>query len=166
MKHFTHGACMAIALLIIGANVMLAMENNDSRLLHIPKKEFTRVMVEILDGSSASKSNTLTDNDQMMSQQQDDNEDSFDSPSSLQRPKNSPRTLAMQEAQQSRAGRRRRHVKSDSLYFLQKNLEDRESKSASSKAWNSSKFRKVSNIYGDEDFFSSDNGSDTNRSSR
>lgn len=146
---------------------MLAMENNDSRLLHIPKKEFTRVIVEILDGSSASKSNTLTDNDQMMSSQQDDdddNEDSFNSPASPQRPKNSPRTLAMQEAQQSSStSRRRRYIKSDSLYFLQKNLEDRENKLTNNKAWNNAKFRKTSNIYGDEDFFSSE-GSDTNRS--
>lgn len=51
MRDFEHYSCMIFVLLGVFANVALNMENNDSRLLHIPKKEFLRVICDILASS-------------------------------------------------------------------------------------------------------------------
>ena len=51
MRDFEHYSCMLFVLLGVFANVALNMENNDSRLLHIPKREFLRVICDILSSS-------------------------------------------------------------------------------------------------------------------
>lgn len=51
MRDFEHYSCMIFIVIGILANVALNMENNDSRLLNVPKKEFLRVICDILSSS-------------------------------------------------------------------------------------------------------------------
>lgn len=51
MSKHDHGVCVVFMLVCGIANLAISMENNDSRLLHIPKKEFVRVMSEIVSGT-------------------------------------------------------------------------------------------------------------------
>jgi hypothetical protein len=48
MSDFDHGVCVVFVLVCGLANLGLAMENNDSRLMSVPKEEFVRVMTEIV----------------------------------------------------------------------------------------------------------------------
>ena len=53
MSAHDHGVCVVFVLVCGLANVALSMENNDSRLVSVPKQEFVRVMSEIASGSEA-----------------------------------------------------------------------------------------------------------------
>lgn len=190
------------------------MENNDSRLLHVPKAEFVKVMREIVFGNSGAD---VAVNNEGEEGEEDENvfvinadeyseaEGEPKKPSQLSRfsffggnkrggALDSPRSKATRAAQGDQkevkiagekkverittltsrsimTGRngpadltqrktatiKKGRVKSDSLYFLQKSLEERESnfKSTTSETQVNSA-RKPKYLYGKEDFFSSD----------
>lgn len=235
MTKHDHGICVVFIIVCGVANAALAMENNDSRLLHVPKKEFIRVMSEIVSGTgnpdagenendgeeaeSADMIYTLNEHQQMEEESTGLSFTQFGLRSSNKnktRVPDSPRTLATKQAQffpdgstsgnstpktpsssgatdqntprsttltarsfTSRAGSiltqrtstgrqynnnnisnnfsriRKGKIKSDSLYYLQKSMEDRESivKDVSPTQLNSSRSKLM---YGKEDFFSSD----------
>ena len=54
MSNEGHGICVFILVLIILGNISLAIENNESRILSIPKKEFTKIMRGIISTSNDS----------------------------------------------------------------------------------------------------------------
>lgn len=155
MNHHEHGVCLAIVLFGVAANFGLSMENNDSRLLHIPKSEFVRVMSEIISGGSKQG------NDRLMERTRGEGEEDEGEAELLRNsgrrdfepsPRNkrgnmdrvyevghnaaglgaeSPRTAATKQAQSipsELTQRKKAYVKSDSLYFLQKGIEEREAK--------------------------------------
>lgn len=193
------------------AHVALACENNDSRLLHIPKREFIQVMSGILSGGDKAGDQQLASNaDPLdMGDVDDDEDDEFldadgdgggryaersrsrNSRGLQRRGKEgvvlpSPRSQLTQQAQQrsqqshsnrdnhSNGLRPRRYVKSDSLYFLQRAMEERELRQKKAQqehsqfdnnsnsshqnrfAVNSAPHRRPQRRYGTEDFYSSD----------
>lgn len=50
MNNLDHGFCIGAASLFIFVGVGMNMENNQSPILYIPRKEFIRVMTEIMSG--------------------------------------------------------------------------------------------------------------------
>lgn len=48
MRDFEHYSCLVFVLLGAFANLAMNLENNDSRILYIPKQEFMRVICGIL----------------------------------------------------------------------------------------------------------------------
>lgn len=97
------------------ANLGLAMENNDSRLLHVPKKEFIRVMSEIVSGTGNADAGenenegeeadtpdmiyTLNEEQQIEEESVGLSFSQFGSKRSKNRVPDSPRTLATKQAQ-------------------------------------------------------------------
>ena len=190
MKPFEHGVCLMVVGLGFAANLALNIENNDSRLVHIPKQEFVRVLSDIVSGSSRPEHASETVADSLMDGDDDEEEDdvhttllssararrgaagsagagttSLPSPydigtssaaaagnsgrSSGRSSAETPRSAALKYAQSSRnsngggagagagfglgmgaaaaaAGMKKRRVKSDSLFFLQRSMEQRE----------------------------------------
>lgn len=51
MRDFEHYSCLVFVVIGLLANVAMNMENNDSRLVYIPKREFMRVICDILSSS-------------------------------------------------------------------------------------------------------------------
>jgi hypothetical protein len=165
MSHDDHGFCVGAVALLIIVGLGLNMENNQSYLMYVPRKEFTRVISDIVSGGGRATSSNDAGNEEEV---EDDNDNM------VFEVKESPRTLAMRTAQLKKASdaknlatmRKKAYVKSDSLYYLQRNLEEREAKLQLdiSKRLTSSNDRQESdkgsnqrrNYYGKEDFFSSD----------
>ena len=222
-KH-DHGVCVTFVIVCVICNVALSMENNDSRILAVPKSEFLKVMREIVFGSTGAdvavngdgeevedenvfviNTNDYSDVDEEKKSSNKDSRFSFFS-TTKKRTIDSPRSQATRDAQgnafdsssvsergekkverittiTSRSiitGRngpaeltqrkvptniKKGRVKSDSLYFLQKSLEERESLLKSGNANDGEgSARKPRYLYGKEDFFSSDtDNSITNR---
>lgn len=118
------------------------MENNDSRILRIPKEEFIKVMSEIVYGSPENDNGVTkeeaTENDEV----DDASEDRVLFYSSRTGPStsrssgsryivdDSPRTKITKSAQAAANEKKTRkmegYVKSDSLYFLQRSIQARE----------------------------------------
>ncbi len=119
------------------------MENNDSRLVHIPKQDFVRVMRAIVSGGGEGRSAADILLERARGQEEDEFETHEFEPSKRDRRRQlakpgkdmsaeSPRTaatlLAQTDSAPSLTSRKKRGaaVKSDSLYFLQKSMMERE----------------------------------------
>lgn len=169
-KDLFHNALAVMALLAIFINFALSMENNDSRLVYVPREVFVQVLGEIINGGSK---DTITDAQLQYSQDpsaprgnglfvgrdgdligdaDDDDDGNYRGRTDNDRRTNrgivadSPRTQAIRGLQfdtsdnlpRSRTGKRQQihkraglkstvnYVKSDSLYFLQRQMERRE----------------------------------------
>lgn len=144
MNKQSHHTVIVLSLILIAINVAITMENNDSRLLYVPKKEFARVMNGIINGGSK---DAVTEAIREMQMEYDEPFDAAN-PTSIRLISQSPRTLAMEELQDLRGNnntsiagglgamgratsRRLKRgvggfVKSDSLFFLQKQMMHRE----------------------------------------
>lgn len=155
MTHDEHTAWMLFIMLGIASNIAFNMENNDSRILNVPKKEFIRVMGDIL--SSGAKNNDQAKT--LMSEMNEENDLTKDIGSRGINP--SPRTMLLKEAQRRQVVdglmKRKKYVKNDSLYHLQKSIEEREKKlkNVALQSTSSTNYKKSDKLYGDEDFFSS-----------
>lgn len=147
MNNLDHGFCIGAASLFIFVGVGMNMENNQSPILYIPRKEFIRVMTEIMSGGGTGIS----------ANEGEDGEVDEDIDRVV---KESPRTTALRQAQVASSGRKKKYIKSDSLYYLQKSMEEREAKiQADILMMNPNHGNLASRnqrSYGTEDFFSSD----------
>lgn len=150
-KHH-HGLYVSIALIIFICHLAFNMENNDSHILYIPKKEFTKVLSDIISGPNKTESSTI-DNNNYFDDDEDDDNKFFDvsnnndlnyrkTKKTTNKNNNSstivaesPRTLETQRLQVSNSLqqlneklkiKKKRFIKSDSLYYLQKSMESRE----------------------------------------
>lgn len=103
---FDHGACVAFVLLGAVCHFAISVENNDSRLLGIKKGEFKKVIGDILHGS-AEDANAKKDAGDL-------------EPVEMTNPPASQRAL--------RNSMKKVQVKSDSFYYMQKSLEEREAR--------------------------------------
>jgi len=153
MSHHQHGVCVMVIVLGVLCNFALNLENNESRLVQIPREEFIRVMSNIISGGDNTMSSTVdvstTDEEGFYDPMDPSGEGNF-LPTFRSASTNrssvigeTPRTAATKQAQQARASaasgvyygnngqanviKRNRRVKSDSLYFLQRSMESRES---------------------------------------
>jgi hypothetical protein len=52
MSKHQHGVCIIVVCLGAVCNLALSIENNESRLVHLPKEEFIKVMSEIISGGA------------------------------------------------------------------------------------------------------------------
>ena len=139
LKLEEQGVLAAVAAVAILCNLAYSMENNDSRLVYVPKREFVRVLSEIVSGPN-SQQDAAVDGDP-------DSEDEGDGtrrgesnqararittidPSPSSRVTNQTQIESqlrrVNQTAHSLQGKKG-YVKSDSLYFLQKSLELRES---------------------------------------
>jgi len=140
-----HGICLGFLSFLVVGNVAIAIENNESRLLSIPKQEFIRVISGIISNSNeTSKKEYGTD-------EIDPSEDYNTSTDRLRTDTRkverfralaqSPRTIATKKQQVSSARSTNyddnddddeedlfdgKNVKKDSFYFLQRSMEVRE----------------------------------------
>jgi hypothetical protein len=108
-----------IFIVALVANFAMTMESNDSRLLYVPKKEFLRVMVDIVDGS---RDGELPDD----SGRDDGGEQTVDG--DLTKVDETPRARSLRKQQEAARLREKRMAsagKRDSFYFLQRSLERR-----------------------------------------
>lgn len=177
MTHHQHTVCVVIVVLGVLCNFALNVENNESRLVHLPREEFVKVMSDILSGGDKNTPSVVEGSNE------DEDDEFYDSmdPAGASWYQNSqrggstgrssarsgrssasnksstrtameetPRTTATKQAQHMRGGStgvsisetlagpsagtggtngvpRARRVKSDSLYFLQRSMEARES---------------------------------------
>lgn len=160
MSRHEHGVCVGAVALAFLCNVGLAMENNDSRLVRVPRSEFVRVMGDIVSGGAAATAAAATASEggsrgsvggaareillersrgaAVFGDNDEDEEEGYyplqgGAPSSAAgEVQESPRSTATRHAQQASAKlqsrRRAKHVKSDSLYFLQRGIEEREAR--------------------------------------
>lgn len=125
-----HLWCTFIAVMCFLVHFGLTAENNDSRLLYIPKKEFVRVIGGIINNTSTQDQSEATtggasrrggpDGDNLRSSQD----------GSI-RVTETPRSTAVRKlmeiaAEKLRKGDAEREVKHDSFYYLQQTLERRE----------------------------------------
>jgi hypothetical protein len=131
MTDFHHGVCLTVVFLMVLISFALAVENNDSRLAYIPKEEFVKVISGILNGVGE---DVIENNDEGGGD--GDGEIAADAnataqgssvPADTKQPALSStvrqRGAAKPPSQKNGA---QRNVKSDSLYFLQKNMQQRE----------------------------------------
>lgn len=148
MRSHGHQVCIGLIIAATISYVALAMENNDSRLLYIPKQEF----LTVISGIIITSNNALKRNDNLESINIDGNFSNISNNRSKSNRRNlvdstrsavlspSPRTLVARRS----VGRRNIdgtmvynknensirggvvQVKRDSFYFLQKSLEQRE----------------------------------------
>jgi hypothetical protein len=148
MTHHQHGVCVVFICLGVLCHLALCIENNDSRLVHLPKEEFIKVMSEIVSGGDK---NTTTVAEPSSSEDGEfydpvDPSGLMSQPSTQRSTKSSyrtvneetPRTTATREAQNNPGnglsmgennpalGKRAKRARSDSLYFLQRSMEQRE----------------------------------------
>ena len=151
MTHHQHGVCVAVIIFGVLCNFALSLENNESRLMQIPRDEFIRVMSDIISGGDKNASSSVevsTTDDEGFYDPMDPNGEngylpSYRSESTMPSPKfvdETPRTTATKQAQTRASAplgsypnsngtgmiKRNRRVKSDSLYFLQRSMETRE----------------------------------------
>jgi membrane-associated phospholipid phosphatase len=114
LSHGHHWYCVAIVTVPIMVNFALNMENNDSRILYIPKKEFVTVLGNIINGSAKSSvdSSVTNDNDQMI----DGDASTIDAKKTI--------TAIAQESIRRR--NKGMSVKRDSFYYLQQTMEKRD----------------------------------------
>ena len=152
MSQHKHGVCVGLVLLIVMCNFALNVENNESRLMHLSKAEFVKVMSDIISGGGDKDSPSMVEGenngegegeyyDPIDPTQQTNSSRSSTSnnANNTQQVKESPRTTATKQAQAQTTGlsssnnnmsgatiRARKVVKSDSLFFLQKSMEMRE----------------------------------------
>ena len=105
---FPHGTCVGFCFVCLITNFALNMENNDSRLVWVPKKEFVNVISGIINSSSESNGENVSDpkfnNTNTSSSQKIRNEGSR------------PDTIYSEG---------KKNIKHDSFYYLQKTLEGR-----------------------------------------
>lgn len=186
MSHHDHGFCVGAVLILVLSGLGLNMENNQSHFLYIPKQEFIRVMVDILSGGGKGVSeNDKNEEEYDENEQYDDNvlydsslintkrsvssnSTATSSNTSRTTVKESPRSAAMKQAQSisgnSLISRKKHYVKSDSLFYLQKALEDREARIQSEILLLDPNHNLAAKTpgrkYGTEDFFSSDSEDD------
>lgn len=148
MTKHQHGVCVVFVLLGLLCNFALNVENNDSRLLHLPKEEFIRVMSDIIGGGDKNTPSTVEQSSEdgefydpmdptggTLSQQQSQRSSRSSYRTVMEE---SPRTAATKQAQTGSglsmsdtnaalgSAQRSKRVKSDSLYFLQRSMEQRE----------------------------------------
>jgi len=129
-----HYTCIAIAIAAFLANLGLAIENNESRISYIPKKEFLRVLVDIINGSN--EASAATERVEDVDEAEAEAEASFHDTRAPSAPTTNklpltPRAAALRRAKLSEVPTRYttgKRPKRDSFYFLQKSLEDRELK--------------------------------------
>eukprot|EP01038_Epipyxis_sp_PR26KG_P009209 gene9209-12419_t len=166
MTDFDHNKCIGFVIICLLCYFALSIENNDSRLLNIPKSEFIKVVSDIISGGENAKYNNNDENgldydDYNNSYNNNNNnnnnnngEDDFELNNDLFQESmangmnnltESPRFLATMRSQLSNNTsrirstnnnsningngsllRRKGKVKSDSLYYLQLNLEERD----------------------------------------
>ncbi|RYH24766.1 hypothetical protein EON65_16325 [archaeon] len=118
MSKFQHQTFVALAIAGLICHFAISMENNDSRLMGVKKTEFKRVILDILHNGAEKSEETKEETNPELE------------PTVFT---NSPRTLAVQAAQQQgnnenvAGNKKSKRVKHDSFYFLQKSLESRES---------------------------------------
>jgi hypothetical protein len=186
MTHHDHGFCVGAIGVFIIAGLGLSMESNQNYLLYIPKKEFIRVISEIITGGGRGvsqndkelddselydetsmnddgSSNVLYDSNLINTKRSVSSNSTLSSANNTSRlVKESPRSQAMQKVQSltgNTLSRRKTYVKSDSLYFLQKAMEERETKLQSEMLMldpnHGNLASKNKRNYGAEDFFSS-----------
>lgn len=120
MNSFEHGAAAGFIIVGIVCHFAISMENNDSRLLGVPKQEFKRVIGDILRGGTE----RATGNGDNAA-----DHDSADGAQGGYAVPTSPRTLATQAVQEK--GSRAKSSRRDSFYFMQKAIESREAKPVS-----------------------------------
>lgn len=123
MSHGHHWACVAYAIIPIMLNFALSMENNDSRLLNIPKQEFIRVLRDIISNSEDSNvDDTIVGEYNGELRRREVRSDG-------NRSRETPRSAAIRKLANMNTERMRQkgriEVKRDSFYFLQKTLESR-----------------------------------------
>jgi hypothetical protein len=131
MSHGHHWACVAYATIPIMLSFAFSMENNESRLLNIPKQEFVRVLRSIIsDSEDSNVDDTVVGeyNGELRRREVRSGTRSSETPRSA-----AIRKLAVMNTERMRQ-KGRIEVKRDSFYFLQKTLElrDEEIKSARS----------------------------------
>lgn len=202
-----HGFCVGFIGVCVACVFALSMENNDSRLLYIPKQEFMRVFVEILSSGKDLARNEGDDDDDEEEDQallsssnirkhtlsnnlNQDEEEATSTPTptllssrssassmsqstllSMHTARTSSSVSSINTGMSKRRNNHSRHVKSDSLYFLQKSLEDRAARKAQAQSTTAGgsvadqeeerRYRRAHyRSYGTEDFFSTDNDDD------
>eukprot|EP01034_Spumella_vulgaris_P024025 gene24025-30321_t len=147
MTHHEHGVCVGLVTLGVLCNFALCMENNDSRLVGIPKQEFIRVMSDIISGPSPAAAGSqqgggggAPGKDMLLERSRGDGtgeEEEYQQvgggAGNSVEVMESPRTTATKQAQASsamlyRRKQKQQNIKSDSLYFLQRGMEAREAK--------------------------------------
>lgn len=134
MSHHEHITCITIAVVFLLINFGLAIESNQSRLFYVPRQEFIKVMVGIINGSTEKSDGRAEVED--MNFQSDDGQfsESKEGPSASSVP-STPRSAMLRQmkaGQQPKRYTNGQRPKRDSFYFLQKSLEDREKKQKSS----------------------------------
>lgn len=141
LKLEEQGVLATVAVAAILCNLAYSMENNDSRLVYVPKREFVRVLSEIVCGPNSQR-------DAAVDGGHPDSEDEDDGMGRGESNQNRARIATVETSHSSRATSqaqiesqlrrvnqavhsqlygKKGYVKSDSLYFLQKSLELRES---------------------------------------
>lgn len=141
LKLEEQGVLATLAVVAILCNLAYSMENNDSRLVYVPKREFVRVLSEIVSGPSSQQDPAIHED----SDSEDEGDGMGRGESNQARARNSTvetphSSRATNQSNQVESQQLRRvnqaahllhskkgYVKSDSLYFLQKSLELRES---------------------------------------
>jgi hypothetical protein len=119
MKKQKHICCVIAIVFLFLCHFALCAENNDSRVMGIEKKEFTRVISGIIDSGADGNDDLTRENDENIAE--DDYVESSHRSSSS-------RSMAHQEDLREAAVQSRRGVqnKRDSLYFLQRSMQQRE----------------------------------------
>jgi len=134
LRHSMHGFWGVLAATAVMCNFALAMENNDSRLLGVPKKDFVDVLQNIMNGGSERDDERVEDPDAGTTSSEGDLGVSYggggdrDRPPTPRgaRPVDTPRAAAARRAARLRADegvkRTMGVTRRDSFYFLQKTL--------------------------------------------
>lgn len=124
MKTEEQGVLAALAVVAVLCNLAFNIENNDSRLVYVPKREFVRVMSEIVSGPGTQQA-AVGEGEERDGQDESD--------LAGYRPVETARTRITKQID-SKLRRysesvhgKKGYVKSDSLYYLQKSMEARES---------------------------------------
>lgn len=122
-----HLGTIGPVLYAIMAIFALSIESNQSRLLGISKKEFIRVLSDIINSSSSNS--TIDGSDDGVAGKEDEGQQHNLS----ERSNTTPRAAAFRRAVEraSLHNKKGSYIKRDSLYFLQKSLEQRESSRSS-----------------------------------
>ena len=126
MNRHQHYTCITLAFVLVAINFGLAIEGNESRLVYIPKKEFLRVLVDIVNGGG--------DRGERVEDESIDADAAFEdtrAPPSLSNTLLSPRAAELLRTKLNQARARftsGKQPKRDSFYFLQRSLEERDRK--------------------------------------
>lgn len=134
MSKHTHGVCVGVVIVLVIANIALNMENNDNRLLYVKKSEFVTVLGDIIQQGQSNRSNVISSSqleDTMIYDMTNTPRDQQHQQQSSRIP-TSPRSAATKHVQSmsgmsgTGAKKSKGKIKSDSLFFLQRNLMARE----------------------------------------